>query len=63
LQERGAAEMILDQDLTGARLAECIRGYFSDRARLERMAAAARGLGRPDAAALIVDQCYALARA
>jgi len=63
LQERGAAEMILDQELTGARLAERIRGYFSDRARLERMAAAAHALGRPDAAALIVDQCYALARA
>jgi len=63
LQERGAAEMILDQELTGARLAERIRGYFSDRARLERMAAAARALGRPDAAARIVDECYALAHA
>ena len=63
LQERGAAEMILDRELTGTLLAERIRGYFSDRAQLERMAAAARSLGRPDAAALIVDQCYALARA
>jgi len=63
LQERGAAEMILDRELTGTLLAERIRGYFSDRAQLERMAAAARALGRPDAAALIVDQCYALARA
>ncbi|MGH7888380.1 MAG: undecaprenyldiphospho-muramoylpentapeptide beta-N-acetylglucosaminyltransferase [Candidatus Binatia bacterium] len=63
LQERGAAEMILDQELTGAGLAERIQVYFSDRARLERMAAAARALGRPDAAARIVDECYALARA
>jgi UDP-N-acetylglucosamine--N-acetylmuramyl-(pentapeptide) pyrophosphoryl-undecaprenol N-acetylglucosamine transferase len=63
LQERGAAEMILDQELTGARLAERIRGYFLDRTRLERMATAARALGRPDAAARIVDQCYALAHA
>jgi len=63
LQERGAAEMILDQELTGTLLAERIRGYFSDRARLERMAAAARALGRPDAAARIVDECYALAHA
>ncbi len=63
LAERGGAEMILDQELTGARLAESIRGYFSDRARLERMAAAARALGRPDAAARIVDECYALAHA
>jgi UDP-N-acetylglucosamine--N-acetylmuramyl-(pentapeptide) pyrophosphoryl-undecaprenol N-acetylglucosamine transferase len=61
--KRGAAEMILDQELTGARLADCFRGYFSDRARLERMAAAARALGRPDAAARIVDECYALAHA
>ena len=63
LQERGAAEMILDQELTGARLAERIRGYFADREKLERMAAAARAMGRPDAAARIVDECYALARA
>jgi UDP-N-acetylglucosamine--N-acetylmuramyl-(pentapeptide) pyrophosphoryl-undecaprenol N-acetylglucosamine transferase len=63
LQARGAAEMILDQELTGARLAERIRGYFFDRARLARMAAAARALGRPDAAARIVDRCYALAQA
>ena len=63
LQERGAAEMILDQELTGERLAERIRGYFTDRARLERMAVAARAMWRPDAAARIVDECYALARA
>jgi UDP-N-acetylglucosamine--N-acetylmuramyl-(pentapeptide) pyrophosphoryl-undecaprenol N-acetylglucosamine transferase len=63
LQERGAAEMILDQDLNGQILAEKIRGYLSDRKRLERMAAAARALGRPDAAARIVDECYALAHA
>lgn len=63
LQQQGAAEMILDRELTGALLAERIRGYFADRARLERMAAAARALGRPDAAARIVEACYALARA
>jgi UDP-N-acetylglucosamine--N-acetylmuramyl-(pentapeptide) pyrophosphoryl-undecaprenol N-acetylglucosamine transferase len=61
LQARGAAEMILDQDLTGALLAKRIRSYFADRARIEKMAAAARALGRPDAAAKIVDECYALA--
>jgi UDP-N-acetylglucosamine--N-acetylmuramyl-(pentapeptide) pyrophosphoryl-undecaprenol N-acetylglucosamine transferase len=61
LQERGAAAVILDRELTGEVLAERIRGYFTDQARLERMAAAAR-LGRPDAAARIVDACYSLAR-
>lgn len=63
LQERGAAEMILDRELTGALLAERIRDYYGDRAKLQRMAAAARALGRPDAAARIVDACYGLARA
>jgi len=61
LQERGAAEMILDQELTGARLAERLRSHFSDRAGLGRMAAAAKALGRPEAAARIVEECYALA--
>jgi UDP-N-acetylglucosamine--N-acetylmuramyl-(pentapeptide) pyrophosphoryl-undecaprenol N-acetylglucosamine transferase len=63
LRQRGAAEMILDQELTGRLLAERIRNYFLDRAQLERMAAAARALGRPDAAARIVDECYMLAHA
>ncbi len=61
LQERGAAEMILDQALTGQVLAEKIRTYLSDRGRIERMASAARTMGRPQAAARIVDECYALA--
>ena len=63
LQEQGAAEMILDQDLNGKILAEKLRGYLSDRTRITSMAAAARAAGRPDAAARIVDECYALARA
>jgi UDP-N-acetylglucosamine--N-acetylmuramyl-(pentapeptide) pyrophosphoryl-undecaprenol N-acetylglucosamine transferase len=62
LQDRGAADMILDQELTGEALAARIRAYFSDRERLERMAGAARALGRPEAAARIVEECYALAR-
>ena len=62
LHERGAAEMILDQELTGEILAEKIRGYFFQRPRLEAMAAAARALGRPDAAQRIVDECCALAQ-
>jgi len=57
-----AADLILDQDLTGEILAARIRAYFSDRERLARMAGAARALGRPEAAARIVDECYALAR-
>lgn len=63
LHERGAAEMILDQDLNGQILAERIRSYLSDRGRIEKMATTARSMGRPDAAARIVDECYALAHA
>jgi UDP-N-acetylglucosamine--N-acetylmuramyl-(pentapeptide) pyrophosphoryl-undecaprenol N-acetylglucosamine transferase len=62
LAQRGAAEMILDQELTGDSLAERIRNLASSAARLNGMAAAARLLGRPEAAARIVDECYALER-
>jgi UDP-N-acetylglucosamine--N-acetylmuramyl-(pentapeptide) pyrophosphoryl-undecaprenol N-acetylglucosamine transferase len=62
LQDRGAAEMILDQVLSGEILAARIRSYLSDRGSVERMASAARALGRPEAAARIVDECYALAQ-
>jgi len=60
LQDRGAADMILDRDLTGEVLAARIRAYFSDRERLARMAGAARTLGRPEAAARIVEESYGL---
>jgi UDP-N-acetylglucosamine--N-acetylmuramyl-(pentapeptide) pyrophosphoryl-undecaprenol N-acetylglucosamine transferase len=62
LEQRGAAAMILDQDLTGDRLAARIREMKADPVRVETMAAAARRLGRPEAAARIVDECYALAQ-
>ena len=61
LEARGAAELILDQELSGAKLAARLRFYFSAPDRLLAMAQAARGLGRPEAAARIVDECYALA--
>jgi UDP-N-acetylglucosamine--N-acetylmuramyl-(pentapeptide) pyrophosphoryl-undecaprenol N-acetylglucosamine transferase len=60
LADRGAAEMILDQELNGEILAERIRAYATDRMQTQRMANAARALGRPEAAARIVDECYAL---
>ncbi|HEY6367447.1 MAG TPA: undecaprenyldiphospho-muramoylpentapeptide beta-N-acetylglucosaminyltransferase [Candidatus Binatia bacterium] len=62
LQDRGAAEMILDQEISGELLAGRIRSYILDPSRLERMAAAARAMGRPEAAARIVDECYVLVR-
>jgi UDP-N-acetylglucosamine--N-acetylmuramyl-(pentapeptide) pyrophosphoryl-undecaprenol N-acetylglucosamine transferase len=62
LAGRGAAEMILDGELSGETLAQRVRAYLADRGRLEGMAKAARAMGRPEAAARIVDECYALAR-
>lgn len=61
LQVGGAAEMILDRELDGEKLAERLRFYFSAPERLRAMAQAARAMGRPEAAARIVDECYALA--
>lgn len=60
LRERGAAEMILDRELSGEGLAGLIRTLVLDRHRLEAMGIAARKLGRLDAARRIVDECYAL---
>ncbi|HEY1371068.1 MAG TPA: undecaprenyldiphospho-muramoylpentapeptide beta-N-acetylglucosaminyltransferase [Candidatus Binatia bacterium] len=62
LVEKGAAEMILDRELDGAKLAARVRALFEDRARLAAMAAAAKRLGRPDAAEQIVEESYALVR-
>ena len=62
LQDGGAVEMILDQQLNGELLAGRLRAFVSDRQSLERMAAAARSMGRPEAAARIVDECYVLVR-
>ncbi len=60
LAMRGAAEMILDRDLDGGKLAARVRAYHQDRGRLAAIGRAARKLGRPDAAGRIVDECYAM---
>jgi UDP-N-acetylglucosamine--N-acetylmuramyl-(pentapeptide) pyrophosphoryl-undecaprenol N-acetylglucosamine transferase len=62
LAEHGAAELILDQELTGEMLAARLRFYIGTPDKLSRMAEVARAMGRPDAARRIVDECYALAR-
>lgn len=48
--EAGAASMMMDSELSGERLGSEISGLLSDAPRLKRMGAAARKLGRPDAA-------------
>ncbi|MGH7789660.1 MAG: undecaprenyldiphospho-muramoylpentapeptide beta-N-acetylglucosaminyltransferase [Candidatus Binatia bacterium] len=62
MAERGAARLVLDQDLSGARVAETIVDLAGDRQRLAAMGAAARQLGVPDAAARVAATCRAVAR-
>jgi UDP-N-acetylglucosamine--N-acetylmuramyl-(pentapeptide) pyrophosphoryl-undecaprenol N-acetylglucosamine transferase len=63
LADQRAVEMILDQELSGEVLARHLRALVSDPQRIESMAKAARAMGRPEAAARIVDECYALTQA
>jgi len=58
LAAQGAAEMIEEKHLTAADLAERIDRFANDRTVLDRMADQARKHGRPEAARLIVDDCY-----
>jgi len=61
LVRQGAARVIDQRELTGARLAEALLGLARDGGARHRMAEAARGLARPDAARVIVDKVLALA--
>jgi len=61
LERRGAAVCIETKDATEARLEAEIRRLDGDRAALERMAAAARAIGRPAAATAIARDLLALA--
>jgi UDP-N-acetylglucosamine--N-acetylmuramyl-(pentapeptide) pyrophosphoryl-undecaprenol N-acetylglucosamine transferase len=58
--ETGAAEMILQKDLTGHFLAERIEYYASNKKALEVMATRAKSLGNPNSAKIIVEDCYRL---
>jgi len=52
----GGAEMVLESELTEAKLAGLLGKYMDNSAALARMGENARELGRPDAAGLMVDQ-------
>jgi UDP-N-acetylglucosamine--N-acetylmuramyl-(pentapeptide) pyrophosphoryl-undecaprenol N-acetylglucosamine transferase len=56
----GAADLLLQHDMTGSVLGDRILALALDRPRRERMAAAARTLARPDAAGVIVDRALEL---
>lgn len=60
LVEAGAAELILDRELTGERLAEKVSALLRDAERLARMRRASRSLGRPLAARRIVEAAWSL---
>src|SRR5205085_3509855 len=51
----GAAHMILQKDLTPARLADVLQQLLDNPGALDQMEAASRQLGRPDSAARAVD--------
>jgi UDP-N-acetylglucosamine--N-acetylmuramyl-(pentapeptide) pyrophosphoryl-undecaprenol N-acetylglucosamine transferase len=57
LVRAGAAEMLLDRDLDGARLAAVLGPLLDDPKRRATMAARARTLGRPDAADDVAEEC------
>src|SRR3989454_9183328 len=62
LVEAGAALLMPEKDLTAQKLAAAVRGVEGDRSRLQRMARARGGLGRPEAARGSADVCGSLFR-
>lgn len=61
LGRAGAAVIIPDQKLTAERLAQTLVELLNDRARLTRMARAAKGLGKPEAAEAVARIAIELA--
>ena len=55
LVKAGAAEMILQRDLTGEKLSARIKYYWQHREELTRMEEKSRGLGCPDSTERIVN--------
>ncbi|MBW1934147.1 MAG: undecaprenyldiphospho-muramoylpentapeptide beta-N-acetylglucosaminyltransferase [Deltaproteobacteria bacterium] len=62
IAQRGGAEMILEEELSGDRLADAIARYMEDGKALENMAAAAGSAGKPDAAGVIADNLIEMVR-
>ena len=60
LTNTGAAEMIIEDNLSGKILVEKIEKYAANPDISRQMAAKSREYGRPDAARCIVDDCYRL---
>lgn len=60
LKEADAAEIIMENDLSGEILAGRIEYYNSNTDMLEQMAAKAKAHGKPEAAKHVVEECYEL---
>jgi UDP-N-acetylglucosamine--N-acetylmuramyl-(pentapeptide) pyrophosphoryl-undecaprenol N-acetylglucosamine transferase len=60
LVDRGAAQMLLERDLSGAALARCLDQLMGAPEQLAAMADRSKRLGKPGAARTIVDACYQL---
>ncbi|BBO71894.1 UDP-N-acetylglucosamine--N-acetylmuramyl-(pentapeptide) pyrophosphoryl-undecaprenol N-acetylglucosamine transferase [Desulfosarcina alkanivorans] len=58
--DRGAAQMVLERDLSGSGLAQCFDRFAGGPDLLADMASRSRALGKPEAARVIVDDCYQL---
>ncbi|HUP18553.1 MAG TPA: undecaprenyldiphospho-muramoylpentapeptide beta-N-acetylglucosaminyltransferase [Gemmatimonadota bacterium] len=63
LESAGAAIVVLERDLAARRLGHLIDGLLADSGRRASMARAARGLGRPRAAADVADRVIEIAEA
>ena len=63
LAEGGAARMILQRELSGARLAALLRELEADRDRLAEMSRRSRALARPEASEAVASLCMEAARA
>jgi UDP-N-acetylglucosamine--N-acetylmuramyl-(pentapeptide) pyrophosphoryl-undecaprenol N-acetylglucosamine transferase len=63
LAEAGAAEVILQENLTGEVLADWLTKFMVDRAALQKMGQAARRVAKPDAAQKIADLLVEMVRA
>jgi UDP-N-acetylglucosamine--N-acetylmuramyl-(pentapeptide) pyrophosphoryl-undecaprenol N-acetylglucosamine transferase len=56
LQEEGAAEMILQENLTGESLSRLIFSLLSDESKLKKMGEQSKKMGGPEANSLLVDE-------
>jgi UDP-N-acetylglucosamine--N-acetylmuramyl-(pentapeptide) pyrophosphoryl-undecaprenol N-acetylglucosamine transferase len=60
-EKAGAARLVLDRDMTGARLVEEVMRLAGDPASIEKMSAAARAFAKPEAAQRAADVLEAVA--